>query len=38
VDAVRYGLDAGQRVYIHVAASAMMGFNEEEVDSAPLLV
>jgi hypothetical protein len=38
VDTVRYNLDAGQRVYVHVAPAAMMGFNDLEVDSTPLLV
>lgn len=37
VDEKQYNLDVGARVYVHVAASAMMGFDEAEVDSTPLL-
>jgi hypothetical protein len=36
-DEARFGLGAGERVYIHVAASAMMAFDEDEVESSPLL-
>ncbi len=32
-----YNLDVGQRVYMYVKPGAMMGFNDEEIDSAPLV-
>jgi sulfate transport system ATP-binding protein len=36
-DAARFGLDAGARVYVHVPAAAMMGFNAQDIDSTPLV-
>lgn len=30
-------LDPGQRIYLYVKPEAMMGFEPEEVDSAPIL-
>ena len=31
------GLDVGQRIYLYVKPAAMMGFDPDDIDSAPLL-
>lgn len=36
-DETRFNLDVGSRVYVHVSPEAMMGFNQEEIDSMPLV-
>lgn len=36
-DEKQYNLDIGRRVYVHVRPQAMMGFEPEEIDSAPIL-
>jgi sulfate transport system ATP-binding protein len=33
----RLGLDIGQRIYLYVKPEAMMGFEPEDIDSAPIL-
>lgn len=33
----KLGLDIGQRIYLYVKPEAMMGFEPEEVESAPKL-
>lgn len=36
-DERQYNIDEGTRVYVHVNPQAMMGFNPEDVDSAPIV-
>lgn len=36
-DEARFALEVGSRVYVHVSPGAMMGFNQEDIESAPLV-
>lgn len=36
-DEKQYNMEVGQRVFVHVDPSVVMGFNQQEIDSAPIL-
>ena len=37
MDDKQYNLDVGQRVYVELRPEAIMGFEMDEIDSAPIL-